>query len=883
KVRIEILEARSQTRDPAQIQTTADHKDARSVSSDSPVANRNVARPGDVVTSSLQRPPKLPAQEQSARAMGRKASEPRTPDFIPVVASWISQNWIYVISALCLSLAGIFAAQFAAEQGFLAPIVRIGLAIILGFVFIVGGDFIRRRFGDQDGVVTEYLPSVFSGAGIVTLFGAVLTAQALYGMISPAVSMALLVCVAALSVVLGWFYGPVLAVVGIVGATAAPFLAGGEAGSPALMSAYFCLISLAGLVINTLRKWRWIDAVSLILPYAAAGFVMSMGEGASVPFIIHATAVAIMALVFLGGSLQMRMASPSLLLGLAFGSSEKVDHRQVVAAGIWAAVVTGIVMWGGESDVITIVAIGACTLLFGISLKGRVPHAGAVDLAVMSAVGLFAIGIVWVCGMEPRSIYLAAIPQISSLYVLVAAGLVTSALAAYRSISGSGFSAYLYAGLAALIGPGLMISQEMLGSPAAFTGVLIWSGISLLFAAGATLFAERALRRDPDNRLLISMGVLIAFTMIALALFVVFTKTALTIALSVLILGSAGLGDRFRLPALRYFVQIGAAVISYRAVVQPGFLWAISGSTIDLLLAYAVPFVLVAAALLLVGKDGRVTVRAALEGLLVVLGGVGMTAAIYLYAGHFAAIHDDSNHLTIGLVATVWLIAGTVSLMNAFLMNGGSSRAHRAARMLRLVSASVAFLLAGAGLIVNITIANPLFRHMAPIFGSVGLSSLTLGYLLPGLVLLGMSLRLRVFPRAVRVIAASAGGVLAFLYAFLTIAQAWRGDVLTIKVMSEGELWSHSGLLIAVGAGLLILSLRKQSKALRIVANGVLVFAIAKVFLIDASDLAGLMRAGSFLVLGLALAGLALVNRTMGASGQSFDSRQSQEPPHGAL
>lgn len=63
-----------------------------------------------------------------------------------------------------------------------------------------------------------------------------------------------------------------------------------------------------------------------------------------------------------------------------------------------------------------------------------------------------------------------------------------------------------------------------------------------------------------------------------------------------------------------------------------------------------------------------------------------------------------------------------------------------------------------------------------------------------------------------------------------------------------------------------VAAIRAGSSGLRHVANGVLILTIVKVFLIDAPDLDGLVRAASFLVLGLALAGLAWINRraTMG-------------------
>ena len=86
--------------------------------------------------------------------------------------------------------------------------------------------------------------------------------------------------------------------------------------------------------------------------------------------------------------------------------------------------------------------------------------------------------------------------------------------------------------------------------------------------------------------------------------------------------------------------------------------------------------------------------------------------------------------------------------------------------------------------------------------------------------------------------------------------------------MGDGELWTYTALLLVIGVGLFITALRRQSLKIRYMANAVLVLVIGKVFVVDASGLDGLVRAGSFLVLGLCLAGLAWINRLAGLSMQ---------------
>ena len=144
---------------------------------------------------------------------------------------------------------------------------------------IGGGEVIRRRFGDGPGGTAAYLPSVFSGAGLVSVFAALLAGRLMYGLIGPEVTFAGLVLTALAAVVLGWLHGPLLAALGLVGATVAPFLTGGGSQAPAWLMAHFALVAALGLGIDTLRRWGWVSVLSLALAYAGGLLAMWAGAG----------------------------------------------------------------------------------------------------------------------------------------------------------------------------------------------------------------------------------------------------------------------------------------------------------------------------------------------------------------------------------------------------------------------------------------------------------------------------------------------------------------------------------------------------------------------------------------------------------------------------
>ncbi len=113
------------------------------------------------------------------------------------LADWLGKNWVYAVAAVSLAMAGIFFVQYGIENGLLSPQLRVLMALGFGAALIVAGEWVRRRHGDDEGASTAYLPSVFSGAGIVSMFAGIIAARQLYGLIGVEAAFTGLVAVAA--------------------------------------------------------------------------------------------------------------------------------------------------------------------------------------------------------------------------------------------------------------------------------------------------------------------------------------------------------------------------------------------------------------------------------------------------------------------------------------------------------------------------------------------------------------------------------------------------------------------------------------------------------------------------------------------------------------
>ena len=90
----------------------------------------------------------------------------------------------------------------------------------------------------------------------------------------------------------------------------------------------------------------------------------------------------------------------------------------------------------------------------------------------------------------------------------------------------------------------------------------------------------------------------------------------------------------------------------------------------------------------------------------------------------------------------------------------------------------------------------------------------------------------------------------------LRVRQGFHGPILTGFDLPIAEFYGYSLAGLVVSIGLLLAGIRLPDKALRLAGLVLLTATIVKVFLVDASELEGVLRILSFLGLGIALIGI---------------------------
>ncbi|WP_339643364.1 DUF2339 domain-containing protein [Jannaschia helgolandensis] len=774
------------------------------------------------------------------------------PNLVDRAIAWLSVNWFYAVAAASLALAGIFLVQYGAEQGLLPPPVRVIAALIFGAGLIAGGELIRRRFGDGEDVATAYLPSVLSGAGVVTLFGAVLGARHLYDLIGQGATLGAMSVIALGAIVLGWFHGPLLVAVGLIGGAVTPFVVGGGRGADLRpLHGYFLILTVMGLSIDAVRRWRgrWVSGLALAIGLGAST-LLALGNPDTVT--VHLMAVTGMALAAMAlpiARLQPDHAGPMVLTAACKGYRAPLENLLAFAAVSIAAALAVL----GAAEALW-PAIAVQVLLFVAVALWAQKAEGLQDAALAPALGMLAIIAEWPAPDGAAAITLA----------LLAGGTLSFA-ALLRSFRDTVTHRLGWALATVLIAPATGLALHLAWAAPSMMGAYVWALHALAVAAGLTVAAGVWASMDGEDRLRPSLAALVAVTLIAYALGQVAGEAALTASVALIAAGAAWLDRRFNLPLLSWFVVLAAPFTFWRLMGVPGLEWHLETPILPALLSMvgsAAGFGL--AALWLRQADpakDRPEPLAVAES--AALAAIGYTASILLWRA-LAQWGADPWHLRAGLTALIWLILAWAQF--EVWARGG--------RMpwLRLGLTAAFGGIAGLALVAGLTFGNPLFTFpgVNSIAGWPVLNTLIPGYLLPALLLLAVWWRMAHLrlSQAWTLMAAATGCVLAGVWAVLTIRHFWQGaDRMSIwKGAMQPEITTYTIALLILGAALFYQGVARRSDLWRRAGTAVLAVTMLKVFLIDVWSLDGLLRVGALIALATAMGGLAWLYRWAGGT-----------------
>jgi len=769
-------------------------------------------------------PKPSPPPDQSASAGRRKELE-RT----------LSEHWLVWIGGVSIALGGVFLVRYSIEMGLLGPGVRIALAIALGAALIWLGQRLSSPLDSPTIPTQPHVPVVLVGAGSSMIFAGVYAGYALYALFPAALAFAALAACSAGTAVLSLRHGPYVALLGLLGGFLVPALVHGNDPAPLVLFSYLLLLTAGALTILRQKQWWWLAWTSLAgnaFWLLITGLTFRADEG-DAPI----GAIFLPALFGLFAALHLGISTLPLLAGRATAPGVR---RIVLSA---AAVVALLAVWWAGVTTESTASLLCVGFLAGVFLAlGR--HDEKLDaLALPAAVTPLLALLLW----NPTTS-----PILFATNANVGAYLAFAALAA----TGLGVAGFLLLTAAAhpwrwatvSAATPLLVAALAHGQLATAGGEVVWV-VGILATGGALLLAAKAIAADRaspgrDGALAAyAVGVLGA---IALAAAIALETAWLTAALAVLIPGVAWVNSRLRLDGLRTAALTLAAVVLGRLILNPYLLHYPPQSGVFgwLLYGYGVPalaFFLAARRFCRQADDLLVQVLeggAALFALLLVSLDIHTSLEHSLLAPSFS-LAERSLHSAAWLFGALLLLRHDRPVLQL---------AGRTLLALGAVGAVIGLALFGNPLLTGESVGSP------PLF-----NLLLLAFALPGLLFGAHALSTTDLLR--RTWGMRLALAFAFLWLSLEVRHDFVGATLSHGGAGDAELYTYSLVWMILAAVWLAAGVVRGCAELRWWGLGLLLMAVAKVFFIDMSHLAGIWRALSFLGLGGGLVAIGWLHR----------------------
>lgn len=783
-------------------------------------------------------------------------TQPARPAVRPDIETALGTRWAVWVGGIALALGGLFLVRYTIEAGIFGPGVRLTLAGLFGLLLAAVGEFIRRTGFKVpvQGVAGAYIPAILTAAGAFVLFGTVYAAHGVYGFIGPTAAFALLGLIGIATLAAALVHGQALAGIGLLGSLATPMLVSSQSPNAWALFGYIAIVLAATGAVARIRSWNFLMAAAFVGSglWMLAYLMQAPLPDFTVIVFIAAVTLAVLAFIWLGrhgvGSEPVgAFEAPSVAVAVFIALSALalfVYPPFAATGGVFAGAVLILAMLG-----VAFYRSIAIPLLHGAGVAATLAFLHILPVVSVSlglSGGYLEMGGVATVGSDPAMKYAGWVLGL----VFVAAGFWT----ARRDISRP-LASVSWAGWGVAV-PLVILATLWI----AFGNIdrdFVHAAIALLlvavFAAGAEWIARS---EQPPLAGGLAVSAALAGAGLAGLLFIHMAfGSGLTTVFAGLLAVVPALATRWRSYLALGWLSVGSVIATIcRIAFDPTIVGAAFLSTTPvfnwLLLGYGIPALAFGYCAWQLARttDGRprlaMEAGAALFALLTV-------AMLVRHAMHGGVINDGA--LTLAEQAIYTLIAlGAGGILIAIDMRSPSS-------VMRYGSLAVGVMSIASIVVQHFFWLNPLFTDEAtggiPVF-----NLLFLAYLLPAVAAGGLAFYARgKRPKWYSAMLALVASLLAFSYATLSVRRVFKGEFIGLwSGMEPLETYSYSALWLVLGVVLLTLGVWLGSQVLRIASAALISIAVLKVFLFDMSELEGVLRALSFIGLGVVLIGIGL-------------------------
>jgi uncharacterized membrane protein len=774
----------------------------------------------------------------------------------------LGTRWSVLAGGGALAFGAILLVKYSIEQGVFGPGVRVMLGAALAFALVGLGEWFRRTGSTiaQAPIPAAHIPSILTAAGTVAAFATIYAAHALYGFIGSASAFVLLGATGIATMFAAALHGPAMAGLGLAGSFVTPLLVSSTTPAPWPLVIYLAVVACAGYALARMRTWLWL-AAAVVAGAAVWGVIMLMdGTGAagwSLAKMVHAGLQLALAAAFMAIEPHVEMSD----------DASRTDRIATAALSVLTALVVATLASTRFDETGWLMLAMAAMGILAVTGLRIPPVATAFALAGIIAV---AVALLWpgVKGlpdtrfMWPAAGDLLRLPDLQKSYLtfLAAVSVVMMGTGAWRLWIGRALplpSASVYA-LGAILTPFAVLIATYL-RVTQFDRSISFAVIAALLGGLLYMVADRfdnipEEQKTPHTRF--SLGAFAAGATAAATLAFVFSldRGYLTVAFAVTALTTSIFAVVDRIPALRGMVAAIGVIVLGRLAWDPRIMGADIGTWPVLnwlLIGYGAPAVAFLGAGHMLRREKEDFASRICDALGLLFGGLLVFFQIRHALNGGDILVERSGHVEQGLFALMCF--GGAYVLNRIEL----SRRNEVFRYATLIAGVLAAVISVGGLMLA---ENPLWTR-EPIQGRIVLSSLLLAYLLPGFaaVLLARSAR-GVRPDWYVRGAAIFALLLIFAYVTLETRHAFQGPVISAwRSTGSAEMWAYSAVWLALGIAFLGYGIMRGSLEARIASAVLVVLAVLKAILFDASGLTGIWRPLSFLVLGAVLIGIGLV------------------------
>lgn len=781
-----------------------------------------------------------PEQQDTKEATTARDDTEKTTNLPAGLISRLQDQWMVWLGGISVGLSGIFMVRYSIEQGLMSPTARILLSLFFGIALHALAELGRRRNVQQN----QALAALAGGASVI-LYAALLAALLLYDLVSPGPVFIALIIVSLATMALAVLHGPVLAILGILGAYVIPLLV--DTGSDSILGlfVYSLIISSAAILLMhyVYRIWLWGYTVAGALGWWFLSLPNNDAEG------YRGYYLAALAYLFLA------LPAWDWLLKKTDPQESMVSNSAVDTSGIARAPV--------------FYTLALIVLAFGLSIAGAASH----SLAIVQWTPLVAICLI-AAGSRDSLLRVALGSLLIQLLAWLSLGLIASNGIQLEGLVGPEQPGFiLYAAWMAFVYVALCLRNLMQGrnqsfwfafaliSPLAWLSLcyllvsdlsqsVYWGAISVALGVFYLGMAGWRLRQagnpeataDTEKEMYTVWLILAGHFAYSLAVAIIFREAGLTLALSTQLLSIAWVIRRFNLPRLGLLLKVVLAIVVVRLTLNPWLLtyaadihwslWTYGGAAI---------FCGLATWQLRHDSELGKWLEAATLHLIVLT--LWAETRYWLYDGEI--FRQQADMLEFAINTALWSTLGLVYYQR-------HKVSHNLKSLYLLASKVLLVMGLGSYLIVLIPL-NPLLSG-EQISSTPLINTLLLAYGYPIVI---SALLFKFYAASARKQIGIFAGFSAFVFVSLEIRHLWQGGLSLSDFTSSGELYTYTIVWLVMSVACLLAGSIRYGNSVYKAGFGLMMLVIGKIFLLDMADLEGLLRVASFMGLGLSLLGLA--------------------------